>query len=55
MELKRLLNECFHDSFFRTVFIIAAILGFLLMYMSLAEQINLLGQEIGATIYRWFH
>lgn len=55
MQPKRLLQEYFQDTFFRTLFIIAAILGFLLLFMSVADQLNLLGQNIGSAIYRILH
>ncbi len=55
MEIKRLLHEYFQDSFFRTLFIIVAILGFLLLFMSLADQLNLLGRDIGSAIYNLLH
>lgn len=55
MEIKRILHKYFEDSYLRTLFVIDAILGFLLLYMTVADRLSLFGQDIGGAIYNWLH
>ncbi len=43
MKIKQLLYECLHNSFPRTLLLIALILGVFILLTSLAERLSLIG------------
>ncbi|WP_340111158.1 hypothetical protein [Maribellus mangrovi] len=55
MNIKEQIQEIKQDPVVKTLCIIAAIIGTMILLMSLDEQFNLFGQGIGSPIYKLFH
>ena len=55
MNIKEQIQEIKQDPVVRTLLIIAAIIGTLVLLMSLDEQFSLAGKEIGSTLYKALH
>lgn len=55
MKIKEQLQEYKQDPFFKTLFLIAVIIGSLLLFLTLADYFHLLGKGIGSNLFQWLH